>query len=275
MDSSAYQAGEAFTRTLVVLLLSGALIGGGIFFIIALVKSFTRQTRGWIIGAAVSGILALVGMFGLVGVMAKFVSKGVVAAREARAAKATTKSLSPPDDHFQIRVPTDWKPMPELNKSASLGAGSFSDDQYVIVGETLKSDFAGSLEDFAKLSSDEVLESLEDGKVTGPEKRDLKKYPALHYKITGKVGLIRLAYSHTSLETPHAFYQIMAWTLPSRESEAEPVFREIVESFTTDFEFAVTPGTTPPSSPEEDPPIEPAEELPQPEAPAATPDGAR
>lgn len=273
MDSSAYQAGEAFGRALGVLLLSGALIGGGIFFVIALVKSFTRQTRGWIIGAVVSGILALVGLVGLVGVMANFVSKGVVAAREARASKPKTKSLASPDGHFQIQVPVDWKPMPELNEGASLGAGNFFDDQYVIVGETLRSDFAGSLEDFAQPSVEELLDSVEDEQVSGPEKRDVKQYPAIHYKVTGKVGLVRLVYFHTSLETPHAFYQIMAWTLPSKESEAEPVFRGIVESFSPASKAAVTPGVTPSPAAGEEQPVESAGELLQPEAPADPPRG--
>jgi acyl carrier protein len=226
--SSAYETGQAVGRSILIGLVAFALLGGGLVFVITMIKATTSKTRGWIIGAMVSGVVALRGLLGAVGLAASGLGKAI----QANKSEGDRKNrLATEDGRYRIEVPKSWKEMPELNEAAGIVAGNGFREQYVLVIENLKSDFVGDLPSFEQLTSDSLKESLENSEVSEPESRKVGAYPALHRRVVGTTEKIRVVYQISSIETADAFYQVMMWTIPSREAAALPVFREVADSF--------------------------------------------
>jgi len=226
--ASAYEAGQTVGRSLAIALVAVALLGGGVFFVISIIKASTRKTRGWIISVVVSGLVALCGLLGAVSLAASSLGKAIQSARPANERKSR---LASDDGRYRIEVPASWKKMPELNEAAGIIAGHAFREQYVLVIENLKSDFVGNLEEFDQLTSDGLKENLKNPEVSGPENRKVGAYPAFHRRVVGTSDNVRVVYHISSVETADAFYQVMMWTIPPRESLALPVFRGVVDSF--------------------------------------------
>src|SRR5215213_6567727 len=95
-------------------LLGLACLGTLVFFVVALVKAFTRKTTGWIITAIVMGLLSAL--------MAVSAAASVAMAISRKAAEngKITKVLKSKDNKYKIVVPTSWKSMPDLNPQASI-----------------------------------------------------------------------------------------------------------------------------------------------------------
>src|SRR5688500_13575711 len=127
MESSAYEAGRTVGESLVIFLILGAMVGGGIFFLVALIKAITQKTRGWIIGAIVSGVIALAGVFGGLGMAVNKLAKVAKAQKEQGERK---KRLSANNGQLRLEVPGSWKELPELHEAASLAAGDTFKGQY-------------------------------------------------------------------------------------------------------------------------------------------------
>jgi len=225
--SSAYEAGQSIGRTIVYVVIGLSVLGGGIFFIIALIKAITKKTKGWIIGAVVSALLAMFGVVGLIGMAASTIAK------LAKTASEKKKTVASKDGRIRIEVPATWREMPDLHEDAQVQAGNAFLEQYGMVLEDLKSDYAGSLQEFDALVIGQMKEKMVGCEVSEPESRPIGSYPALHRRLTGTIDNIRVVYHVACVETDAGFYQIMRWTTPSRESSAEPFFREIADSFTS------------------------------------------
>lgn len=226
--TSAYETGQAVGRSLVIALVAVALLGGGLFFVISIIKASTRKTRGWIISVVVSGVVALCGLLGAVGLAASSLGKAIQSGKSETERKS---KLASDDGRYRIEVPKSWKEMPELNEAAGIIAGNTFREQYVLVIENSKSDFVGNLEEFEQLTIDGLEENLKNPEVSEPENRKVGVYPAFHRRVVGTTDNLRVVYQISSVETADAFYQVMMWTIPSRETPALPVFREVVDSF--------------------------------------------
>jgi acyl carrier protein len=222
--TSTYEAG----RSIVIALVFAALIGGGIFFVVAMIKAATRKTRGWIIGAVVSGVVALGGLLGAAGLAASSLGKAL---QSSKAEGARKKRIASADGSFRLEIPGNWKEMPELNEDAGIAAGNALREQYVVVIENPKSDYVGDFEDFDKLTTGMLTGNLEKAEISAPQDREIGGYPARHRRLAGTTENIRVVYQISSIETGDAFYQVLMWTIPSREAAALPVFREVIDSF--------------------------------------------
>ena len=228
--SSAYETGQAVGRALAIAFVAVAFLGGGLFFVISMIKATTRKTRGWIISAVASGVVALCGLLGAVSLAASSLGKAIQSGASEGARKI---KLASDDGRYRIEVPKSWKEMPELNEAAGIVAGNVFREQYVLVIENAKSDFVGDLASFDKLTSDGLRENLKDPEISEPEKRKVGAYPALHRRVVGTSDNIRVVYQISSVESADSFYQVMMWTTPTRETGALPVFREVIDSFST------------------------------------------
>lgn len=226
--TSAYETGQAVGRSIVIALVAVALLGGGLFFVISIIKASTRKTRGWIISVVVSGVVALCGLLGAVALAASSLGKAIQSNKSETERKSR---LASDDGRYRIEVPKSWKEMPELNEAAGIIAGNAFREQYVLVIENSKSDFVGNLEEFEQLTIDGLEENLKNPEISKPENRKVGAYPAFHRRVVGTTDNIRVVYQISSVETADAFYQVMMWTIPSRENLALPVFREVVDSF--------------------------------------------
>ena len=86
----AFEEVASFGRLLAIGFVALALLGGGFFFIVAMVKASARRTRGWIIAAIVSGIVSLCGLLVATGMLANWLGEA------ARSTKAAAERKRPP-----------------------------------------------------------------------------------------------------------------------------------------------------------------------------------
>lgn len=235
--SSAYEAGQTFGRILVYSALGVATLGGGIFFIIAVIKAFTKKTRGWIISSIASAIVALVGVAGLIGAAATSLVKAAKTATEKK------KTIASKDGRYRVEVPAAWREMPELHEEADIEAGHMLREQYLLILENPKTDFEGTLAEFDDLVVGQMKGNLERAEISETEPLTIDGRSALQRELTATVDKVRITYLMASIETEAAFYQVLTWTTPSRQAAAMPVFREIIGSFRANKE--ATPAKTP------------------------------
>jgi len=94
-----------------------------------------------------------------------------------------------------------------------------------------KSDFVGTLEDHANVTSQNLLAFLEEGTRSDFEIIEINGLSALQCEITGISELTRIIYLHTAIEGELCYYQVLAWTLPSKMPGAMKVFKEVIPSF--------------------------------------------
>src|SRR5687767_13648569 len=99
--SSAYQAGQ-IVGMLFMGLLSLAVLA---FFIVALVRAFTKKTKGWIFTAVIMGVLGLFIVVGSAGVAVKMISSAISKSAQ------STQVLTSKDGAHRISAPSSWKNM--------------------------------------------------------------------------------------------------------------------------------------------------------------------
>lgn len=227
--SAAYQAGHQFGQTVLPILMSLMLLLVGAFFLLSLIKSFTRKTRGWIISAVVAGLITLVGLFGGI---AFFVQKVAAKAKTAREAADRKKLITSADGTFSIEVPGNWKSMPELNDDAQIAAGNAIRDVYAMIIPNPRSDYDGSFEEFDELVLEVLVSSLEKSHASPVENLTIQGHSARRRRVEGTIEKTRVVYYLVTLETKDTYYQIMAWTMPSRELTMKPMLDEVINSFT-------------------------------------------
>ncbi|WP_205761020.1 acyl carrier protein [Luteolibacter luteus] len=210
---------------------AAALVFGGIFFMVSIVKAFTRQTTGWIVTAVVSAIVALIGLFGAISMSAKAATRMVQAKKERAVPKK--KHLVSGDGKFTLDVPGTWTEMPGLRREASIAAGDDSLECYVLVIETPKFVFLGSLAEYEDAASRLIGGKIDNSELGEPRKTQIGELPALRRRFTGSSANIGAVYHQAAIETKTAFYQVLTWTSRSREKEAKPVFEGVINSFTS------------------------------------------
>ena len=92
-------------------------------------------------------------------------------------------------------------------------------------------DFAGSLEDHVDITSNTLMSNIENAIVEDSENIIINGYRAIRHKIRGDVDRTTIVYLQTTIEGDNAFYQIITWTLPSKEEESMDVFKNTILSF--------------------------------------------
>jgi acyl carrier protein len=221
LASSAFDAGYA----------AGFVLGGFLmlalfaFGIISVIMAIVRRTKGWVITAVV---FALIGIGGVVAA----VVLGAVGMRKTLAEQAKQKTVTSDDGWVSVSIPGSWTLLPELPGEAALKAGNKFREEYAIVISESKADIDGTLDDFAHAAITAIRGNLDSaGEVSPIENSTAGTFPARRCRLAGKVGNIRIAYLHFSIETPEGFHQLMMWTLPSKESRAWPVFERVAQSF--------------------------------------------
>jgi len=220
MDNSAYEMGKAF----------GIVIGGLLCFlgpllaIAAIVFACIKRTKGWIITAVVICLLGVAG----VGIL--FVN-GVKQAWAEVKSGGSFKTVESKDGWVSLSVPSSWRQLDELHADAIVKVGNKFAEEYLVVLSDLRSDYAGTFEEFAKFTTTRMRDNLTDGTMTPPQPLTINGHRAQRTTIEGTAEKTRVCYLHTSIETPDGFHQILQWTLPSKKDKAFPKFEKVDVSF--------------------------------------------
>lgn len=133
---------------------------------------------------------------------------------------------------FQLTVPAGWELKSDLNDQADLQAGSFLASLYVIVIKGDKRDMSGmTLEKHSQTTREFLVEKLSEVDTSEPKHLTIDGKPALQYEIRGVLDNTRIVYLHTTVESSTHFYQIVAWTLPTRWEKDHETLEKVTEYF--------------------------------------------
>lgn len=136
------------------------------------------------------------------------------------------------DGQSQVTVPTGWSAQHELHESAELQAGDPAHSLYIIVLTDPKSNYSGmTLEEHAQSTLQVLTKNMSSTETKGPTRLTINGYPALQYELGGVMKNVKVAYLHTTVETPKNFQQIIAWTLQSQWGKNQKLLRDVVQTF--------------------------------------------
>lgn len=202
-------------------------------FVGSLIAAFVKKSRLWAVIAGIAGVLLL----GLVGVAVVF---GVIGAREAARANAAAEPgagssagiVATSEGRAVLDIPDDWQQLDLDNADAALQVGNLRREEYLIVIAEPISDFDLDLAGFAELASGLTVGAVEGGEILGaPRSLEINGFPARRVEIAGTSEGLRVRYHATYVEGADHYYQVLAWTLPSRRGVAFPRFDRVVATF--------------------------------------------
>jgi hypothetical protein len=151
--------------------------------------------------------------------------------RQSAVAAGDTKVVTASDRKSQLTVPATWKDMPKSyqNELATIQLGDLRKEQYVAVITASKGDF-DDLAGFAEACLADA-DALEEANISQQRPLTVGGLTAVQHVITGKTSGIRIVFWYTMVEGKNNYFQVVGWTLPSKQSEAEPVILDVVNSF--------------------------------------------
>ena len=142
------------------------------------------------------------------------------------------KTIESEDGKSKVVVPKSWSKQTGLNDVADLQIANTRKENYLIVISEPKSDFDNiSVEKYSEITRKFIVDSIQGPKLSEPQNLTINGNSALQYEITGSIDNINIIYFHTAVEGKENFHQVLAWTLPSKRSENEPVLKSIINSF--------------------------------------------
>jgi len=227
---SAYQIGQIVGGIIGLLIM----VAVPLIFVVSLVLLFVTKKKAWLFAVIPSGLLGLVlvVLFGVafVGGFQRGMEKQRqnISAEKVPADRLVTST----DGAVQIKLPLHWRLLKNLNDAAQLQAGNMAREEYLMVINELKSDFSGTLEEYAEIISENLKNGLAGATLTGPEKVTVNGLSGLQYKVMGTVNNVNIAYLLTTVESANSFHQVNEWTLQSKEDAVFPLFQEVLQSFT-------------------------------------------
>jgi hypothetical protein len=181
---------------------------------------------------AVGVVLALVVGAAIWGAVAETRSGPSVAGPALGASQGATTVVTASDKKSQLTVPVSWQDVPKSfrNDLAVIQLGDLRREQYILVVTQHKEDF-GSLEAFSEASVEATRSALTGADVSAPRELTIGGLSALQYEITGRAAGVNVVFWYTLVAGKNAFYQVAAWTLPSKRAEAEPTIVQVINSF--------------------------------------------
>jgi hypothetical protein len=136
------------------------------------------------------------------------------------------------DGHSQVSVPQSWETRTDLNDKAEIQVANARIEQYLIVLTEAKADFTfEQLDEYAEVVSDQMLSIGDNATISEPTNLTINGMPALRYRIAATVDNLNVIYWLTAVEGTEYYYQILGWTLASREADNEDTILGVSDSF--------------------------------------------
>ena len=205
-----------------LLLLLGAFLLFFILGVIGLIQSARKPTAGWI-------FMACLGLLGCCGLLAGRIFWVTVAGQVARGPWAHQVTSS--DGSMEVKLPSMWSPMPQLNESAELSYGSKATNEYLIILVGSKSNRTSNLAEYFDLLTKNFQATAKSSTAGPMVKLTVDQQPALQRRIAASFDDTDVVYKYTLVEEPEAILQIICWTVPIRESGAFKKFDDVISSF--------------------------------------------
>jgi hypothetical protein len=136
------------------------------------------------------------------------------------------------DGTGSITAEGGWKQATGLHKKAQLQATNSYGDMYLVVFTEKKDRYAGvTLDDYSEVTRGHIVELLSSPSVSRPKQITVSGNPALQYEIHGYAKNSKVAYMHTSVESPMYFHEIIVWTPEDRFQRNHYALENAILSF--------------------------------------------
>ena len=137
------------------------------------------------------------------------------------------------DGRSKLVVPAGFKVDDTLHDDAELEVSNVWEENYLVVLTESKLDFDDiTVDEHSELTLGILVDSLDSARIEkGPRELRIHGLRALQYEVRGSIDGVRVVYLHTTVNGKESFYQIVAWTLPSKFKENEPKMRGMIASF--------------------------------------------
>jgi|GEM_PF-701569 len=222
------EASTAFDFRMIIEIISGVLLSMAllILFIVSLIRSIVKRSKGWVMTAVFSGLIGL-----------SLLGTGIYFAAS-RVADEFKKSSQPKIFQTSDGVATlvgqgSWKKLNLDSPAASLKIGNLIAEEYLVVITEPRIDFEKGFtcKQFADLAVETSSKVIKSPKVAGLAPITINGLSAYQTRITGSVGGVSVDYLNTYVQGKKHFHQILAWTLPSKRRVAFPKFKNAVATF--------------------------------------------
>lgn len=172
----------------------------------------------------------------------RIVSVAVIAITMAVAADVGAQNrVFSPDSSVSLRLPASFIPAP-LNDQAILQFADTSSEAYVLIILEGRADLVGwNLTRHSMVTAGQIVGMLDMPEVVGPRADQVGTLRAVQYELRGAMQGLGVAYLNTSLESQHAFAQVLVWTLGSQWKANEEMLRELTSS----VQLHAAPGSVP------------------------------
>jgi hypothetical protein len=176
---------------------------------------------GAVAGFSLLGLLTLVLLIGLI-------SK-VSSSRDNRSAHFR---VIPAKDHScEISIPAPWVENPKIKEDAVIVANDSGQNQFVMILRDGKQDYTGDLADYARDATDRMLKKLTSAHTGLRGSTSVQGRSAIQEVVRGEINHLRISYFITYVEGEAAYYQVICWSLESKETGARQLFEKIANSF--------------------------------------------
>lgn len=153
----------------------------------------------------------------------------------APATMAGDRAIYSDDGISELRAPGHWSVRADIGRNAALRVSDSMADFHLAVYTYLPEELEQTtLAKFAEDFSDDLKESLEDGRMSAPRTLTVNGRPAVQYEVAGRVGEDRFVYLSTTVEGKRAMHQLVATVAeadyPAHRGELDKAIRSFRES---------------------------------------------
>jgi hypothetical protein len=229
-SESAYATGKAVGTFMGTALVALVALGIPVLAVVSLIRYSKTKDSSWRVALILSGGLTLLMMVLVTTAFLIGVYRGYREKEQGRASAAVDRTVESADGVVRLTRAESWHAMPELNSQAVIQVGNPAREEYLIAFSGAKTDYEGSLRDYAELNVDAILDSLSGGNSTDLREIRLNQRTAYECEVSGSVGGIKIEYCFTAVEGTDHYVHLLAWTLPSKKARAFPVLREVIQT---------------------------------------------
>jgi hypothetical protein len=136
-----------------------------------------------------------------------------------------------PDSSFSVVLPATFEPL-SLNAVAQIQFGDTVGKSYFMAIVESKADLYGwNLTRHSMVTLAQAVGAIDFPELSGPTALEIGGYPAVQYELRGASQGTQIVYLHTTIDTPGAYAQLLAWSVRSQWPKNEARLRDILASF--------------------------------------------
>jgi len=195
-------------------------------FLFTLIMALTRKSKGWMIAAVVSGVLALLALIG--GVVF-----GVITGTKAAKEQAMPRAFSTSDGLATVMGASGWRELNLQVGSSTLGIGNELAEEYLLIISEPKTDFPEgfSLNEFAEAAAGQTKDNLEGASAGEMTELTITGRSAFRQELTGSVDGLAIFYLNSYVDGRDHFHQVMTWTLLEKRDASRATLGAAADSF--------------------------------------------